>query len=128
MDACDELGLFVIVATPGWQYWNKTPGWDEKVHANTRQIIRRDRNHPSVLMWEPILNETRYPKKFALDALQITREEYPYEGRPVAWMITALMVEGVPLTTTDKLSGGMKQFVGALEKAHRLHQHRSFTP
>lgn len=24
MDACDELGLFVIVATPGWQYWNKT--------------------------------------------------------------------------------------------------------
>ena len=23
MDACDELGMFVIVATPGWQYWNK---------------------------------------------------------------------------------------------------------
>lgn len=23
MDACDELGLFVIVATPGWQFWNK---------------------------------------------------------------------------------------------------------
>ena len=25
MDACDELGMFVIVATPGWQYWNKDP-------------------------------------------------------------------------------------------------------
>ena len=25
MDACDELGMFVIVATPGWQYWNKEP-------------------------------------------------------------------------------------------------------
>lgn len=84
MDACDELGLFVIVATPGWQYWNKMEGWAAKVHDNTRQIIRRDRNHPSVLMWEPILNETRYPKSFALEALQITREEYPYEGRPVA--------------------------------------------
>ena len=59
MDACDELGLFVIVATPGWQYWNKDKGWDEKVHQNTRNIIRRDRNHPCVLMWEPILNETR---------------------------------------------------------------------
>ena len=23
MDACDELGIFIIVATPGWQYWNK---------------------------------------------------------------------------------------------------------
>ena len=84
MDACDELGLFVIVATPGWQYWNKEKGWDEKVHENTRQIIRRDRNHPCVLMWEPILNETRYPEEFALQALQITKDEYPYPYRPVA--------------------------------------------
>lgn len=84
MDACDELGLFIIVATPGWQYWNKEKGWDEKVHQNTRQIIRRDRNHPCVLMWEPILNETRYPEQFALEALQITKDEYPYPYRPVA--------------------------------------------
>ena len=84
MDACDELGLFIIVATPGWQYWNKMEGWAEKVHQNTRSIIRRDRNHPSVLMWEPILNETRYPEDFALQALQITKDEYPYPYRPVA--------------------------------------------
>ena len=84
MDACDELGLFVIVPTPGWQYWNKDPEWGEMVHENTRLIIRRDRNHPSVLMWEPILNETRYPLDFALKALQITRDEFPWPGRPVA--------------------------------------------
>ena len=84
MDACDELGLFVIVATPGWQYWNKDPKFAERVHQNTREIIRRDRNHPSVLMWEPILNETRYPKDFSLDALQLTKDEYPYPYRPVA--------------------------------------------
>ncbi len=84
MDACDELGLFVIVATPGWQYWNKLPIFAERVHQNTREIIRRDRNHPSVLMWEPILNETRYPKDFSLEALQLTRDEYPYPYRPVA--------------------------------------------
>ena len=84
MDACDELGLFIIVATPGWQYWNKDPKFGKLVHENTRQIIRRDRNHTSVLMWEPILNETRYPEDFALKALDITREEFPYPGRPVA--------------------------------------------
>ncbi len=84
MDACDELGLFIIVPTPGWQYWNKDPKWGEMVHQNTRDIIRRDRNHPCVLMWEPILNETRYPEDFALKALQITRDEYPWPGRPVA--------------------------------------------
>lgn len=84
MDACDELGLFVIVPTPGWQYWNKDPRFGELVHENTRQIIRRDRNHTCVLLWEPILNETRYPKDFALKALQITRDEFPYPGRPGA--------------------------------------------
>ncbi len=84
MDALDELGIFIIVPTPGWQYWNKNAEFAERVHDNTRQIIRRDRNHPSVLMWEPILNETHYPENFALQALQITREEYPYAGRPVA--------------------------------------------
>ena len=84
MDACDELGMFVIVATPGWQYWNKEPEFARLVHENTRQMIRRDRNHACVLMWEPILNETRYPLDFALEALRITKEEYPYPGRPVA--------------------------------------------
>ena len=84
MDACDELGMFVIVATPGWQYWNKDPEFARLVHRNTREMIRRDRNHPSVLMWEPILNETSYPLEFALEALQITKDEYPYPGRPVA--------------------------------------------
>ena len=84
MDACDELGMFVIVAAPGWQYWNKDPKFAGYVHRNTREIIRRDRNHPSVLMWEPILNETRYPENFSLEALQITKDEYPYPGRPIA--------------------------------------------
>ena len=84
MDACDELGIFIIVATPGWQYWNKDPEFEKKVQQNTRLIIRRNRNHPCVLMWEPILNETRFPESFALDALQITKDEYPWPGRPVA--------------------------------------------
>ncbi len=84
MDACDEFGIFIIVATPGWQYWNKDPQFAERVHQNTRDIIRRDRNHPCVLMWEPILNETRYPENFSLEALQITKDEYPYPYRPVA--------------------------------------------
>jgi beta-galactosidase len=84
MDACDELGMFIIVATPGWQYWNKDSLFGARVQENTREIIRRDRNHPCVLMWEPILNETRFPEDFALKALQITKDEYPYPYRPVA--------------------------------------------
>jgi beta-galactosidase len=93
MDACDELGIFVIVATPGWQYWNKEPRFGELVHENTRNIIRRDRNHPSVLLWEPILNETRFPLEFSLEALKVTKEEFPYPGAPGA--VADLHSEGV---------------------------------
>ena len=32
MDACDELGLFVIVNTPGWQFWNNEPIFAKRVY------------------------------------------------------------------------------------------------
>jgi beta-galactosidase len=76
MDACDELGIFVIVATPGWQFWNKEPSFADLVYSDIRNMVRRDRNHPSVLMWEPILNETRFPEDFAVKAQQTVREEF----------------------------------------------------
>ena len=78
MDACDELGLFVIVNTPGWQFWNKEPIFAQRVYNDIRNMVRRDRNHPSVWMWEPILNETWYPEDFARNVLHILNEEYPY--------------------------------------------------
>jgi beta-galactosidase len=84
MDACDELGMFVIVPTPGWQYWNKDPKFEQLVYENTRNMIRRDRNHPSVLLWEPILNETSFPENFSLNSLKITKEEFPFPGAPGA--------------------------------------------
>ena len=79
MDACDRLGLFVIVATPGWQFWGHCP-FAERVFSDIRQMVRRDRNRPCILMWEPILNETHYPADFAQKAHDTVREEYPYSG------------------------------------------------
>lgn len=78
MDACDELGLFVIVNTPGWQFWNDAPEFAQRVYSDIRQMVRRDRNHPCVWMWEPILNETWYPADFAKKTLETVNEEYPY--------------------------------------------------
>ena len=80
MDACDELGMFIIVATPGWQFWNKEPVFGERVFSDIRSMVRRDRNHPCVIMWEPILNETSYPEDFAQKVHAITHEEYPFQG------------------------------------------------
>lgn len=80
MDACDELGLFVIEAIPGWQYFNKDPHFAELCFSDLRNEIRRDRNHACMMMWEPILNETEYPANFSLKTLAICREEYPFAG------------------------------------------------
>lgn len=78
MDACDELGLFVIVNTPGWQFWNDASEFAQRVYSDIRNVVRRDRNHPSVWLWEPILNETWYPADFAKNTRDIVDAEYPY--------------------------------------------------
>ncbi len=80
MDACDEMGLFVIVAAPGWQFWNKDPIFEQRMNNDIRQMIRRDRNHPCVLIWESVLNETSYPQRVRQEAHRIVHEEYPYQG------------------------------------------------
>ena len=78
MDACDELGLFVIVNTPGWQFWNDAPEFAQRVYSDIRNVVRRGRNHPSVWLWEPNLNETWYPADFAKNTRDIVDAEYPY--------------------------------------------------
>ena len=78
MDACDELGLFVIVNTPGWQFWNDASEFAQRVYSDIRNLVRRDRNHACVWMWEPILNETWYPEDFAKNTRDIVDQEYPY--------------------------------------------------
>ena len=70
MDACDELGMFVIDATPGWQFWNrKNPDFERRVYDDIEKMVRRDRSRPSLFMWEPILNETRFPGDFTTNAV-----------------------------------------------------------
>lgn len=81
MDACDELGIFFIVATPGWQFWNKKDTFFEKrVYEDIQNMVRRDRNHASVILWEPILNETHYPDYFAEKVHKIVHNENPFNG------------------------------------------------
>lgn len=105
MDACDELGLFVIVNTPGWQFWNKEAIFAQRVYSDIRNMVRRDRNHPSVWMWEPILNETWYPEDFAKNVVDILHEEYPYPYCYAGCDVTAKGHEYFPIHFTHPLNG-----------------------
>ncbi|MGN1325346.1 MAG: glycoside hydrolase family 2 TIM barrel-domain containing protein [Candidatus Spyradenecus sp.] len=77
MDACDETGLFVIVNTPGWQFWNKDPIFGKRVLDDVAAMVRRDRSHASLLFWEPVLNETWYPGEFSQQMCATAKAEAP---------------------------------------------------
>ncbi|MEK3747547.1 discoidin domain-containing protein [Paenibacillus sp. FSL E2-8871] len=76
LDAADELGLTVISPTPGWQFFGDSV-FQERSYQAIRDMVRRDRNHPSIIMWESSLNETTYSLEYAQNAHKATHEEYP---------------------------------------------------
>ena len=57
LDECDRQGLILIEPVPGWQFC--TGGvFRKRLLQNIRDMIRRDRNHPSVMVFEVSPNET----------------------------------------------------------------------
>lgn len=57
LDACDELGLMVWEEPPGWQYIGDADFQDQVVE-NVGDMIRRDRNHASIVIWGVRVNES----------------------------------------------------------------------
>ena len=77
LDACDELGLLAIEPIPGWQFFNKDSVFIRHTYQDVRDLIRRDRNHPSIILWETTLNESWPPKEWKDGAVRVAHEEYP---------------------------------------------------
>jgi beta-galactosidase len=75
MDACDELGVMAIVSNPGWQFMGDQV-FHERAYQNARNMIRRDRNHASVILWEAEMNESDNSST-AVELYRIVHEEYP---------------------------------------------------
>ena len=76
MNACDELGILTIAAIPGWQFTgNET--FMQHSYQDARDLIRRDRNHASVAMWELSLNETPMTDNFMQQMVMIADQESP---------------------------------------------------
>ena len=58
LDACDEIGLLVLEEIPGWQHIGDE-AWQNISVDNVRRMIRRDWNHPSIILWGVRINESR---------------------------------------------------------------------
>jgi beta-galactosidase len=57
LDRCDEIGLLVLEEIPGWQYIGPEP-WKQLAIDNVSRMVRRDWNHPSVVLWGVRINES----------------------------------------------------------------------
>lgn len=77
LDACDELGIMILDSIPGWQNYNSATQFVNDSYNDVREMIRRDRNHPAVILSEVSLNETNVPDSYAQMTTSITHTEYP---------------------------------------------------
>ena len=88
LDFCDEIGLMVYEESFAAWLLGDSPKMKERFDRNTGDMVRRDRNHPSVTMWG-LLNETNDGTVFrhavnylpALRALDTTRLVLLSSGR-----------------------------------------------
>ncbi|MBN1309640.1 MAG: DUF4982 domain-containing protein [Chitinispirillaceae bacterium] len=76
-DACDSLGILVMNCLTGWQSFPNNSSFKNNTYKECREMVRRDRNHPSVVIWETSLNESRYDDAWARTVHDIAHEEYP---------------------------------------------------
>ena len=58
LDCCDEIGLLVFEEIPGWQHVGDE-AWQNIAVENVGEMIRRDWNHPSIILWGVRINESR---------------------------------------------------------------------
>lgn len=79
LEACDELGLLVMNAIPGWQYYEEGD-FVENAIQDIKDLARRDRHHPSVVLWENSLNESDMPEEFMIRANEVLKAELPYSN------------------------------------------------
>lgn len=59
LDRCDEIGLLVFAELPGWRNVGGGAEWRELAVMQLHDMIERDRNHPSVVLWGVRVSESQ---------------------------------------------------------------------
>jgi beta-galactosidase len=76
LNKCDEIGLLVFEEIPGWQHIGNQQ-WQEVAKENVREMITRDWNYPSIVIWGVRINESKDDDEFYTDTNQIAHNLDP---------------------------------------------------
>ena len=79
-EACDQYGVAVLDCIAGWQYFSNSTEFKENSYQQMREMVRANRNHASVVAWEPSLNESGFNQEWAEKINAVTKAEYPEDG------------------------------------------------
>jgi len=77
VDACDKLGIASMACLPGWQYFSDGQAFRDNSIKALRDMIRVYRNHPSVIIYEAMHNESSPSSTYLKAAQAAAHEEYP---------------------------------------------------
>ena len=101
-DLCDKYGLFVLaeanVECHGLMALSHEPRWEKSIRERSENMVKRYRNHPSIVMWS-LGNESGNGKNFdaaeaAIKQLDTTRPTH-YEGNSDYCDVTSSMYPSV---------------------------------
>ena len=84
-EACNRYGVAVLDCLAGWQNYSDTDAFKNNTYQQMREQMRVNRNHPSVVAWEPSLNESSFTTAWAQAMHNLVKEEYPEEGDSKAY-------------------------------------------
>ena len=76
LERCDEIGLLVFEEFPGWVFVGDDD-WKTVSKQNLRDMVMRDRNHPSIILWGVRINESFDHHDFYVETNRIARELDP---------------------------------------------------
>ncbi len=70
LDRCDEIGLLVFEEIPGWQHIGDA-NWKDLACDHVSNMINRDYNHPSIILWGVRVNESKDDHDFYVKTNEI---------------------------------------------------------
>ena len=73
LNRCDEIGLLVFEEIAGWQHIGDKE-WQNKSIENVQNMIKRDWNHPSIILWGVRINESPDNHEFYLKTNQVAHQ------------------------------------------------------